>query len=123
MTRLKPGESAPWLLAANAWLHLAAESAEVPEEGARRAVEAARKANAIESGAGDYSLACGLSRLGQIEEAAESLAAVLARDPGRKAAALKDPDLKPVWDAKPDWRRELASSRRPSPRGRPARPS
>lgn len=109
LVRLEPGESAPWLEAADAWMRLAAEpSAEAAEEGARRAVAAARKANAIEPGSGDYSLACGLSRLGQISEAAESLAAVLARDPSKVTWALEDPDLEPIWVAKPEWRRELA---------------
>jgi hypothetical protein len=111
MVRLLPGESEPFLDACDNWLRLASETdLDIAIEGARRAVDAARKANLVTPGSGDYYLACGLSRLGQTAEAAESLAAALARDPSRVSDALRDPHLAAVWDSRSDWRRELAQS-------------
>jgi tetratricopeptide (TPR) repeat protein len=111
MVRLLPGESEPFLDACDNWLRLASETdLDIAIEGARRAVDAARKANLVTPGSGDYYLACGLSRLGQTAEAAESLAAALARDPSRVSDSLRDPHLAAVWDSRSDWRRELAQS-------------
>lgn len=107
--RLGPRTSEPHLESARAWLQVAAEpAAEIAKEGARRAAEAARHANSIEPGSGDYALACSLSRLGQTSEAAEALAAALANDIVDAAYALSDPDLGPLWLARPDLRQKLA---------------
>lgn len=110
--RLFPDWSEAHLDAARAWLRLAGESsAEGAREGSLRAVEAARRANGIEPGSGDYLLACALSRLGQLSEAAEVLASALARDPDQGAQALSDPHLEPVWVSRPELRHELTTGR------------
>jgi tetratricopeptide (TPR) repeat protein len=101
VARLSPPASEPHLDASKIWLRLAGESSAAAREGAVRAAAAARRANAIEPGAGDYLLACALSRLGEIADSAEALTSALARDPGRTAAALNDPHLEALRAARP----------------------
>ncbi len=77
------------------------------EEAGRLFIEAAEKArevNRLQPGAGDYNLACALSRLGSFEEAAPLLEIDLQREPQRREHALEDPDLQPLWSARPDFR-------------------
>jgi len=45
-----------------------------------------------------YNLACYCSLLGEHEDARKRLAIACKLDPAFKAAALDDPDLKPMWD-------------------------
>jgi tetratricopeptide (TPR) repeat protein len=112
-----PQSSEPYQDACRAWLRLAAEpSAETAMEGALQAAAAARKANSIVPGSADYNLACALSRLGQWAEAGESLYAVLAQDSEAISQALNDPDLQPLWEAKPDLREAIADEKEPSRR-------
>lgn len=117
MSGTSPQSSEPYQDACRAWLRLAAEpSAETAMEGALRAAAAARKANSIEPGSADYNLACALSRLGQWTEAGESLYAALAKDSEAMSRALNDPDLQPLWEAKPDLREAIADEKEPSQR-------
>jgi tetratricopeptide (TPR) repeat protein len=116
MSGTSPQSSEPYQDACRAWLRLAAEpsaSAETAMEGALQAAAAARKANSIEPGSADYNLACALSRLGQWTEAGESLYAVLAQDSEAISRALKDPDLQPLWEVKPDLREAIADEKEP----------
>jgi Flp pilus assembly protein TadD len=75
----------------------------------------ARQANEIKPGAGDYNLACALSRLGEASEAATLIQADLQRRPYLRSHALQDPDLQPLWTARPDLKaaieKELAEAK------------
>jgi tetratricopeptide (TPR) repeat protein len=117
MAGILPENSEPYLDASRAWLRLARESsAEASMEGALRAAAATRQANSVVPGSGDYNLACALSRLGQWIEAGESLFAALAQDPEDISWALNDPDLQPLWEAKPDLREAIADEKVPAQR-------
>ncbi len=107
-----PETSEPELIAAHAWLRLAAEaSADQARDAALRAAEAARRGNRVQPGSGDYNLACALSRLGQMSEAAEAITAALAHDPEAGQQALFDPDLQPLWKVRPELRQAAAAGR------------
>jgi CobQ/CobB/MinD/ParA nucleotide binding domain/Plant specific mitochondrial import receptor subunit TOM20/Tetratrico peptide repeat len=86
------------------------------EEGPERralwqeAARLARKANELEPGEADYNLACALSQLHEFEEASALLQADLQRTPSRRQHALDDPDLVPLWQARPDLRKEVEDS-------------
>ncbi len=109
-TRSAAGASGPEETAAHAWLLLAGESsAEEEQMAAHRAAAAARRANQAEPGSGDYVLACALSRLRQPDEAAKALCAALARDPEAASWSLRDPDLQPLWEARPELRQTIAA--------------
>jgi tetratricopeptide (TPR) repeat protein len=109
-TRSAGGASEPEEIAARAWLLLAGESsAEEEQQAARRAAEAARRTNRAEPGSGDYNLACALSRLRQPDEAAKALRAALARDPEEASSSLRDPDLQPLWEARPELRKTITA--------------
>jgi tetratricopeptide (TPR) repeat protein len=74
---------------------------------AAEAAELARQANELSPGAADYNLACALSRLEQFDEAAALLRAKFERDSGLPSRALEDPDLQPLWAARPDFKAEI----------------
>lgn len=86
------------------------------EEGPERrvlwleAARLARKANEIEPGEGDYNLACALSQLHEFEESEALLRAELRRDPAMRQHALDDTDFVPLWQARPDLRKEIEDS-------------
>lgn len=87
-------------------LHLAALATD-PDETWRLATEAAehaRAASALSPRFGDYNLACALSRLGQFEDSAAALASAFDFKPELRTHALTDPDLAPLFAARPDLR-------------------
>jgi tetratricopeptide (TPR) repeat protein len=75
---------------------------------ASQAAERAREASKFQPGAGDYNLACALSRLEQFDEAAKLLIADLGRRPEMRKHALQDPDFQPLWLAKPELRESIS---------------
>jgi len=76
-----------------------------------------RRANEIEPGSGNYNLACVLALLGEIGEAEDLLRGELERRPEMCAHALSDRDLGPLWEARPELRREVASRVEESEKG------
>jgi tetratricopeptide (TPR) repeat protein len=71
------------------------------------AVNKSHRASEIKPGAGDYNLACALSRLGEFHNAAALIRADLQRSPHMRSDALKDPDLQPLWTARPDLKEAI----------------
>ncbi|MCP4660593.1 MAG: protein kinase [bacterium] len=80
----------------------------------REAAERARQANGLKAHFGDFNLACAHSRLERFEEAARLVAEELLRSPEMRRHALEDPDLLPLWSARPELKdaihQSLASS-------------
>ena len=85
---------------------------------AERALDGARRASAIQPGAGDYDQACALAWLGRDDEAWPILESSIARDSTLRAHALEDPDLVALWGRRPDLRARLQED----PGGSPAPP-
>jgi tetratricopeptide (TPR) repeat protein len=90
----------------------------------RQAADLFRKASEIKPGAENYNLACALSQLGGFDEASFLLMSDLQRRAHKKAQALRDPDLAPLWEARPELRKEIeeqlaGEAPPPPPRGRP----
>jgi tetratricopeptide (TPR) repeat protein len=89
------------------------------EEGAEKlsllyqAADRAREANDV----GRYNLACVLSQLQSFDEASTLLRADLKLNPQERSHALQDPDLAPLWQARPEFRREIEEqlAQEPSP--------
>lgn len=81
----------------------------------QRAAALTRKASQIVPGAGDYNLACALSQLQDLDEAETLLRVELERSPEMRAHALQDPDLIPLWEARPDFRKEIEAQLPNSP--------
>jgi tetratricopeptide (TPR) repeat protein len=101
--KVKPDDQVTLDYWATALLHLAgaAPDAESARAYAAQAAEKARAANAIAPGSADYNLACALSRLGEYDGALTLLDGVFAKEPERRAQALNDADLEPLWVARP----------------------
>jgi len=106
------------------WASAVGELASLVPEGKEtllhQSVALARRASQIKPGFGDYNLACSLSLLGNLEEAGQALLSALRYRPGLTSFALTDPDLTPIWEARPDLRASLeeaslVGSRAPSP--------
>ena len=105
----EPEESPP--KASSAWLSLAAESTgEGRREACRLAADAARLLSRKHPGEGDYDLARALSHLGEHAEAAGWLISALKRDPSLASSALEDPDLRSLWEARPQLRQRVEAS-------------
>jgi tetratricopeptide (TPR) repeat protein len=74
------------------------------------AKEKAQRANAIQTGSGDYNLACALSLLGEFDEAERLITAELERSPDQRVQALADPDFAPLWTARPELRESISAA-------------
>ncbi|MCP4654065.1 MAG: AAA family ATPase [bacterium] len=75
-----------------------------------QAAERASQASRLVPHAGDYNLACALSRLEEYDEASSLVADELIRQPDRRPHALDDPDLRPLWDARPELHQAIRES-------------
>lgn len=80
-----------------------------------KAAEKARRASELQPGVGDYNLACALSLQGEHDEASRLITAALERRPDLHSSTLQDPDLAPLWEARPDLRASIAASLPPVP--------
>ncbi len=75
-----------------------------------QAAELATQASKLVPHADDYNLACALSRLEEHDQASSIVADELIRQPNRRSHALDDPDLRPLWDARPELHQAIRES-------------